>query len=435
MSHGVADETVWAQGGAGATPFAPTLYLFPALRSAGWWRALLELRAHLNGQAPAEAIAATYADLLGELAVGGHRDLRWAAATELLRDEGPLSAYAAEAVPAGLLHALEKDLSLVHHLTAADPALAAAQQLGHEPPALADLATPRGPGLVTTAVEAVLAALAATEPRRRVELFVDALARYGSGEAALYDALVWQSGTLTGVPHPDRPDWGELFGLEEQLGRLERNVEALLQRAGAHHALLYGARGSGKSTAVRGLLRRFAGRGLKLVEVPPAELHALAELVEALRRQPTSFVLYVDDLAFDEGESAYRPLKSLLEGSLARRPSNVMVVATSNRRHLVKERLSERPQPEDDVHGWDTHNERLALADRFGLTITFPSGSQRQYLELVRALAALRGVADFSQEQAIKFAEWGNGYSGRTARQFVDELRQDAAGDRPAAEG
>lgn len=229
-----------------------------------------------------------------------------------------------------------------------------------------------------------------------------------------------------GLTHPDRPDWGELHGLDEQLARLESNTTALLAGRPAHHALLYGPRGSGKSTAVKGLLRRFAGTGLRLLELPSSELAELPLLLEQLRRQPNSFVIFIDDLSFEAGEVSYRPLKSLLEGSLASRPGNLAVYATSNRRHLLRERLGDRPDPlDDDVHGWDTHNERLALADRFGLTITFPNLDQRRYLETVAALAALRGVADDSLgERALRFAEWGNGYSGRTAKQFIDQTLQ-----------
>ncbi len=152
----------------------------------------------------------------------------------------------------------------------------------------------------------------------------------------------------------------------------------------------------------------------------------LPVLLERLRHRPQAFVLYVDDLSFDGDDPAYRPLKSLLEGGLASRPTNVAVYATTNRRHLLPERFSSRPSPEDeDVSRWDTQHERLALADRFGLVITFPDATQRRYLELVRGLSQLHGVAEeVEQEAALRFAEWGNGYSGRTARQFVDSLRQ-----------
>ena len=138
----------------------------------------------------------------------------------------------------------------------------------------------------------------------------------------------------------------------------------------------------------------------------------------------------LDDLAFEEGERGYRPLRSLLEGGLRGLPPRVLVIATSNRRHLVREQLRDRPDPlDDDVHAWDTHHERLALADRFGLVLTFPRVDRDRYLVLVEALARAAAVelaADWSVD-AIRFAERGNGYAGRTARQYVTELAQRAA--------
>ncbi len=419
MNEGAAtnDEALAGHGVA-----APTLYLFPALGHSTWWQALVGLERMEARGAPAAELAAAYARLLGELAAGGHADLASAAATTMVGAHGPLDAYAKDQVPAGLLFALEKDLTLVHHFVKRDHRVAVSGLVGDELPPLAGLAQPVPAGMNPETVAGAVAAVLALTPKERLQRFIDVLARFGSGPTALYPVLAWKNGELVGLAHPDEPSWAELFGLDEQLGRLERNIEALLAGVGAHHTLLYGPRGSGKSTAVRGLSERFKGRGLRLVEIAPGHLGSLPELVEQLRGQPTSFVVYVDDLAFDDGETAYRSLKSLLEGSLASRPKNVVVIATSNRRHIVKERMSDRPRPEDDVHGWDTHNEKLALADRFGLTITFPSTGQRSYLELVTALAALRGVPKFSDEQAIQFAEWGNGYSGRTAKQFVDDL-------------
>ncbi|MFA5552756.1 MAG: DUF815 domain-containing protein [Trueperaceae bacterium] len=421
MTHGAADQARWG-GAETGEPADGALYLFPELARASWWRALLALERVLGAAATEAAVEAAYARLLGALAASGYADLRRAAATELLGGHGPLDAYAARSVPAGLLFALERDLGQIDRLTAKDYFSLAAGRLAADPPPLNHLAEDLPPGVLGEAVAAAEAALAAETPKLRVTRFVETLSRFGSGPAALHRALRFEHGELVGLTHPDLPEWSQLVGLDQQLERLAANVEALLAGAAAHHTLLYGPRGSGKSTAVRGLLARFAGSALRLVEVPPSQLERLPDLIERLRRQPTSFVLYVDDLAFEEGETGYRPLKSLLEGSLARRPANLIVVATSNRRHLVRERISDRPMPEDDVHGWDTHHEKLALADRFGLTITFPSTGQRDYLQLVRALAALRGVSDFSEEQAVRFAEWGNGYSGRTARQYLDEL-------------
>jgi hypothetical protein len=144
-----------------------------------------------------------------------------------------------------------------------------------------------------------------------------------------------------------------------------------------------------------------------------------------IRLRPHCYILFVDDLSFEQGDNSYHQLKTLLEGSLTARPDNVLIYATSNRRHLVKEQFSDRPDPlNDDVHGWDTHHERLALSDRFGLTITFPDASQQRYLEIVKGLVNFENLEiENLDERAIRFAEWGNGYSGRTAQQFVDSAK------------
>lgn len=247
----------------------------------------------------------------------------------------------------------------------------------------------------------------------------------GGGPLGRFRALRWTGVALDGVERPAAPDLATLHGLDEPVGALAANTEAFLRGDPAMHALLYGPRGSGKSTVVRGLLARYAGEGLRLVEVPPEALSDLPTVVSRLRDRPERFLLFVDDLSFEAGDAGYHPLKSLLEGSVAERPANVRLYATSNRRHLVQERLRDRPDPlDDDVHAWDTQHERLALADRFGLLVTFPSADRRRYLAIVRHLSARDGVkTDDLERRADLFARSGNGYSGRTAQQFVDAFR------------
>lgn len=291
--------------------------------------------------------------------------------------------------------------------------------LGRSLPPLSPLAPPPA---------APVAELAAALQREgAAALLTRLLGRYaahGAGELARYVAFRWSAAGVRGISHPAQPDAARLVGLEGALERLFRNIEAFVSGApGAQHTLLYGPRGSGKSTAARSLGPRYADRGLRLVEVPPERLGDLPAILEVLRGRPHRYLLFTDDLAFEAGSAAYAPLKSLLEGSLAARPENVLLCATSNRRHLVGERFSDRPDPlDDDVHAWDTQHERLALADRFGLVITFPDATQRRYLEIVRALAAREQLAA-SDEAALRFAAWGNGFSGRTAQQFIEVLR------------
>lgn len=248
---------------------------------------------------------------------------------------------------------------------------------------------------------------------------------HGGGPLGRFRALHWNGVALAGVHRPAALALERLHGLAEPIAALAANTEAFLRGDPAMHALLYGPRGSGKSTVVRGLLTRYAADGLRLVEVPAEALNDLPKVVSRLSDRPERFLLFVDDLAFEAGDARYHPLKSLLEGSVAERPANVRLYATSNRRHLVQERLRDRPDPlDDDVHSWDTQHERLALADRFGLLVTFPSADRRRYLAIVRHLAARDGVeADDVEQRADRFARAGNGYSGRTAQQFVDALR------------
>jgi len=245
--------------------------------------------------------------------------------------------------------------------------------------------------------------------------------QHGTGLLAKYNAFKFSNQILEGIAHPVDISLTQLQQLESQVGSLKANTEAFLKGFLAQHCLLYGPRGSGKSTAVRALLKDYASAGLRLVELAPYELNDLEPLMESLRGRPHFYIIFVDDLSFDADDNSYQPLKTLLEGSITQKPSNTLIYATSNRRNLVKEQFSDRPDPlNDDVHGWDTQNEKLALSDRFGLSITFPSASQKRYLEIVTGLAKKHNLdSNDLRARAIRYAEWGNGYSGRTAQQFI----------------
>jgi uncharacterized protein len=261
-----------------------------------------------------------------------------------------------------------------------------------------------------------------------LEHLVSTYAQHGTGKLSQYEAFRWTEGKLEGVVHPAQIEMERLIALDRPISLLKKNTLAFLSKKPAQHVLLYGPRGSGKSTAVRSLLKKYAAASLRLIELSAKELTALPQVVEAVRFHPHRFIVFVDDLNFEAGDNAYGPLKTLLEGSLTERPQNVLVYATSNRRHLVKEQFSDRPDPlNEDVHAWDTHNERLALSDRFGMTITFPDATQQRYLEIIHGLVKKDNLtAPDLDEKAIKFAEWGNGYSGRTAQQFIDSLKAEA---------
>jgi predicted AAA+ superfamily ATPase len=259
---------------------------------------------------------------------------------------------------------------------------------------------------------------------------------WGTGLFAEYQALQWHAGRLIGVAYPDRVCISDLVGCDSQRDQLVKNTEALLSGYPALHVLLYGSRGSGKSSFVKSLLTEYGGRGLRLIEVTKSELIHLPMIVDQLRQIPNKFILFVDDLSFEEDEDTYKALKVVLEGNLTARPQNVVVYATSNRRHLIREFFGDRPQPgsDDEVHGWDTVQEKLSLSDRFGLTLTFIPADQKLYLHIVHHLAQQAGLSLKPEDLEFRALQWAlqhNGRSGRTARQFVDYIKADLALSQP----
>lgn len=259
---------------------------------------------------------------------------------------------------------------------------------------------------------------------------VDELAAFyraqGFGAVARTWFLAWDGVRLLPVDEPDLTDLDDLAGLEDQKAAVLENTEAFLRGGPGLNLLLYGPRGTGKSSLVRALARRYGEAGLRLVEVSRDRLGSLGDLYRAARRHPQRFVLFLDDLTFETDDADYRAFKSVLEGALERRPPNLVLYVTSNRRHMVPERWSDRLSPEEgEVHGQDALEERLSLADRFGRTILFLRPDQEQYLRIVEHLAARRGLPigrEELREAARRWALWQNGLSGRAARQFVDEL-------------
>jgi hypothetical protein len=226
------------------------------------------------------------------------------------------------------------------------------------------------------------------------------------------------------------------MGYESQKEALVKNTEFLLAGYSALHVLLYGSRGTGKSSLVKGLLNQYSERSLRLIEVAKSDLKDLPKIVEQLRDFPQKFIIFVDDLSFEEDDDAFKSLKVVLEGSVTARSQNIVVYATSNRRHLVREFFEDRPRPRDsdEVHAWDTVQEKLSFSDRFGLTLTFEPANQDTYLKIVRHLAGLSGISLSPSELEYRALQWAtrhNGRSGRTARQFIDFLIGELALSQP----
>lgn len=248
----------------------------------------------------------------------------------------------------------------------------------------------------------------------------------GVGIWGRYRAFRWQQG-IQGIEYPDPIRLEELQGYDRQKQQLCANTEALIRGGSSLHVLLYGARGTGKSSLVKAMVNRYADRGLRLVEVSRADLVHLPQILEVLRGRPHPFILFVDDLSFEADETEFKQLKVLLEGDIAAQPPHVRLYATTNRRHLIREMVADRPNPaQEEVHAWDTVQEKLSLGDRFGLTLTFQPFNQREYLATVEHLLYQSSVPGDPQEirrQALLWAQAQNGFSGRTARQFVDSLQ------------
>lgn len=262
------------------------------------------------------------------------------------------------------------------------------------------------------------------------ELLLGHYARHGAGPFGHHRAFHWKEGRLRAISRPDPVRLAELVAYEREREPLIRNTERFLAGLPAHHALLYGLPGTGKSSTVKAVLNEYADDGLRLVEVTKEDLSELPRVLETLRGRGPRFVLFIDDLSFEEHEVEYKALKALLEGSVEEPPENVRLYATSNRRNVVRENFSDRGDAGDDVHVRDTMQEKLSLAARFGLRLTFPSPDQSRYLQIVAGLARERGLevpAEELRERALLWDRWHAGRSGRTARQFVDELQAELA--------
>jgi predicted AAA+ superfamily ATPase len=265
-----------------------------------------------------------------------------------------------------------------------------------------------------------------------LEVWVAYYRSQGIGAFAQFRALRWQQGQLVGIAHPDPIRLAHLAGYEAQKAALVKNTEFLLNGYPALHVLLYGSRGSGKSSLVKALLNEFGDRGLRLVEVPKAELAALPTIMEQIHDSRLKFIIFVDDLSFEADDDAYKVLKVVLEGGVTARPANGVVYATSNRRHLIREFFDDRPRPQDadEIHTWDTVQEKLSFSDRFGLSLTFEPANQLTYLEIVQHLATQAGITLAQDDLEFRARQWAtrhNGRSGRSARQFVDFLQAELA--------
>ncbi|MCM8710911.1 ATP-binding protein [Clostridium sp. SYSU_GA19001] len=256
----------------------------------------------------------------------------------------------------------------------------------------------------------------------------------GCGLFGRYKAFVWEYsgniGKLTGINTPDTVCLSNFIGYEAERSKIIENTIQFLHGFKANNILLYGDRGTGKSSTVKALLNEYYKKGLRIIEVPKAHLSDFPSIIRLIKNRPQKFIIFIDDLSFQENDESYTTLKAVLEGGIEGKPNNVLIYATSNRRHLVKEKFHERNgltsvNNDEEIHATDTIQEKLSLADRFGITVVFSSPDKSQYLKIVEGLAAQRNISIDKEKlhrEALKWELWYNGRSPRTARQFIDWL-------------
>ncbi len=249
--------------------------------------------------------------------------------------------------------------------------------------------------------------------------------KWGSGMMARYTAFrIGAGGTLIGIADFPVFNWDDLLGYEDQKYKLLTNTQNFMEGRPANNVLLTGARGTGKSTGVKALAAMFAADGLRLIQIGRDQLELVAPVLEKLNEiRSKKFILFFDDLSFDEGESGYKYLKSAIDGSVTAQPDNVLIYATSNRRHLLKETWSDRNDAlEAEVYRQDSANESISLSDRFGLILHYSTPSQEEYLQIIDHELRKAGVHLSKEELRLEGVRWEmehSGRNGRIANQFV----------------
>ncbi len=253
--------------------------------------------------------------------------------------------------------------------------------------------------------------------------FIEHYKRYGYGDIATYRAFRWD-GKLIGVRHFEKIQLNDLIGYAHQKELLTGNTSAFVDGKPANNVLLVGARGTGKSSSVKALVNEYYSKGLRLLQITKPQLKFLPEIMDALRKFLSKrFIIFLDDLSFDESETEYKYLKSAIEGGVESRPENVLIYATSNRRHLIRETWRDRSEEQEELYREDSANETISLSDRFGLIVHYYAPTQAEYLEIIRSMLKRQGVELDEELLRLEGLRWEmshSGRNGRTAQQFVN---------------
>lgn len=231
---------------------------------------------------------------------------------------------------------------------------------------------------------------------------------------------------FTAIKNSDEASLDKLVGYEIQKKKLRDNTEAFVMGRKANNCLLYGDRGTGKSTSIKAIINEYYSSGLRMIEIFKHQLGELAAVISEVKNRNYKFIIYMDDLSFEDFETEYKYLKAVIEGGLEEKPDNVLIYATSNRRHLIKETWNDQNDYDMDKHHSDTMQEKLSLVDRFGVTINYSKPNQKEFFEIVKKLAERNPDFDIDEAkllaEANKWEMMHGGLSGRTAQQFIDYM-------------
>ncbi len=252
--------------------------------------------------------------------------------------------------------------------------------------------------------------------------------KYGTGMFAFYKAFKLETSGIEPISNTSDITFDDLIGYEPQKKELELNTVQFLNGEKANNVLLYGESGTGKSSSIKALLNKYFPMGLRMVEVTKSNFSGINTLSSILKNRGYKFIIYLDDLSFEEFETDYKFLKAVIDGSLEDKPSNVLIYASSNRRHLVREKISDNYEIDrsSDIHRNETAEEKLSLSARFGLAIYYPSLVQAEFFNMSKILAKEAGIKIDDETLISEAKKWdmrGKGRSGRSASQFINYLK------------
>lgn len=253
---------------------------------------------------------------------------------------------------------------------------------------------------------------------------------YGVGKFGLHKAFrvvhTDEGARIDPIRNISHVQLDDLIGYEIPKKKLTDNTDAFVAGRKANNCLLFGDAGTGKSTSIKAIANEYYDKGLRIIEIYKHQLQDLNDVIAQVKNRNYKFIIYMDDLSFEEFETEYKYLKAVIEGGLEKKPNNVLIYATSNRRHLIRENYSDKEGRREDMHASDTVQEKLSLVYRFGVTIFFCGPDKKQYEDIVKGLAARYGVTMEEEKLLAEAGKWElahGGLSGRTAQQFIDYLR------------